>query len=218
MSRLSIHSARQYSYPFLECEWRRRHASTPQTVHGLRLIAKTRIGNNPQAHHTRSPQIAVLDTGATISIFPYHIWAPYVGEIQWMYRPVPPPSGWKFPVTTDHCPELIRIPHFDDIVLRRSTVRGATCYAFLGKIAVSVSDGLGNRLAPRSTLALFQCNHHFDPNLTLKEPLLGLEWGVLDGRRLVRDTMQFHNQDAELANHPDDHGPQHNQLWHLSQP
>lgn len=185
-------------------------------VPGLRLRAEIAIGRDAQPDDRR-PHLAILDTGAPISVFPYHFWVEYHANVQWLYRALPR-TGEPF-VGHSIGPHLLpadfpAVENLFAVLMRPARILGGTSPALVGRIWVGVRDRLDHVLPAVPVTAQFLC----DPDSHLKEPVLGMNAGILESRRLIRDTMAGKNRHAERLRHPGDSGPDHDQVWHLSQP
>jgi hypothetical protein len=136
----------------------RSHTLGLGTVHLERLLVGMQIGALPPIF----AEEGFVDTGAFLSIFPEQCWRQFLHEIHW-------------PTTQDEA----ALPKWC------TTVRGlggGKCPCRLGRVAVELysSKRPKKRIGPGDLFALFA----FDKG-TMRYPLLGLNGGSFDGRRLI---------------------------------
>ena len=136
----------------------RSHSLSLGTVHVERLEIGFRIGPMPPFFL----QEGYVDTGSYLSIFPERSWRRFAHEIHW-------PTTQEEAALPKWCTSL------------RGIVGGKSACR-LGRVAVELysPQNLNKRIGPANLLALFA----FD-NGAMRRPLLGLNGGSFDGRRLI---------------------------------
>ena len=192
-------------------------------VQPIRLYADVQFGPDPPLgmFDDRPQAFAIVDTGADISVFPYDFWQPLADAdpnlITWLHGDNPPGRRLvPYALPTDLPP----ISDLGRVIVRRSVVLGGTYPALLGRIWVTVRDGLERQLPAVPVVALFR----LDSGSQLLEPLLGLQASVLTGRQLTRRTVldpdEFQDEEQEIQSrnpgYPTDDGPPNGQVWDLT--
>lgn len=121
------------------------------------LIGPDPVGKSPDA---RQPILAILDTGAAISIFPHSVWADFPRTVYQILNPAELPAGRVHP--------------------RGQLLAQEYTYDF-ARLAVGVADGVGRRLRAVPVVAQFM-----HEGFRLSHPLIGLSESVLSNRVLGR--------------------------------
>lgn len=99
--------------------------------------------------------VAVLDTGAPLTIFPFAVWQPFASAVQWLTQPPQPAQT-------------------------RVTILGGRFAFRLGRVRFGAADEDGNWLPAASSTALLLDHDPAAP----KQAVLGLRTRLFDGRQL----------------------------------
>jgi hypothetical protein len=137
----------------------------------LRLVTYPLLGPDPAEGEKdqRGPELpALVDTGATVSTFPRHVWEQFEPQIT-RFRLNPAEVAAR--------PPDQRVP--------RSTALGRAFDYFLGGIWVAAIDLEGRRMPAIRVVAQFR-EDRIPENERQPPILLGVSLGILEGRRLVR--------------------------------
>ncbi|MCU0702920.1 MAG: hypothetical protein MUF18_02900 [Fimbriiglobus sp.] len=134
-----------------------------------RLYCTVFAGGDP------ADQRAIVDTGAPSTIFPYRVWRRFAGQIEWLNFA----SGAS---------------------MRRGTIAGKEYHFRLGRVSVRLAGRTEEpTLAPVLVVAQFE---QFDPSKTdnerLTEPVVGLQFGPLEGRYLIVSPQRTHPDRCEV--------------------
>ena len=158
MPRLDVRSPREARFAYFDSRPPHSVLYTPS----LRIMASLLIGPDPvgKAPDTRPPVLAILDTGAAISIFPHSVWGDFPRGVYEILNPAELPAGRVHP--------------------RGQLLAQEYTYDF-ARLSVAVADGAGRRL--RSVPVIAQFMHE---GYRLSHPLVGLSESVLSNRVLRR--------------------------------